>query len=109
MVDEAMTYLSDAVYESDLKRVTSVDSAWYEDGVELVVVDDGSKDDTARTAIELAGRWAKKLQARRAALDEKRNWPEVDMRVIKLERNRGKGGAVRHVSRSNGTAKRHFI
>lgn len=98
MVDEAMTYLSDAVFEPELKRGSGLDPSWYEDGVELVVVDDGSRDDTARIAIDLASRWEKKLQARRAATDEKRNWPEVDMRVIKLERNRGKGGAVRHVS-----------
>ncbi|KAG7527536.1 hypothetical protein FFLO_06840 [Filobasidium floriforme] len=96
MVDEAMAYLTDAVFEPELKRGSGLDPSWYEDGVELVVVDDGSRDDTARIAIDLASRWEKKLQARRAATDEKRNWPEVDMRVIKLERNRGKGGAVRH-------------
>jgi dolichyl-phosphate beta-glucosyltransferase len=98
MVDEALIYLSDAVYDPELKKGSGLNPTWYEDGVELVIVDDGSEDDTARIAIDLASGWEKKLQARRAISGEKRHWPPLDMRVIKLERNRGKGGAVRHVS-----------
>lgn len=45
---------------------------------EVIVVDDGSEDDTAEVAREALG-----------------NWPELDTRVIRYEKNRGKGFAVR--------------
>lgn len=47
---------------------------------EILIVDDGSSDGTADAALDLgAGRHA-----------------GVDIRVVRLERNRGKGGTVRH-------------
>ncbi|KAI0039573.1 glycosyltransferase family 2 protein [Auriscalpium vulgare] len=46
---------------------------------EIVIVDDGSADGTAEKALELAG-----------------EHPGVEIRVVKLEQNLGKGGAVRH-------------
>ena len=46
---------------------------------ELLIVDDGSKDDTAALALTLAAQN-----------------PTADIRVVQLEKNLGKGGAVRH-------------
>jgi dolichyl-phosphate beta-glucosyltransferase len=48
---------------------------------EILIVDDGSKDDTANYAVKLAYEF--KL-------------PPHQLRVIRFERNRGKGGAVTH-------------
>lgn len=46
---------------------------------EILIVDDGSKDDTSALALKLASQY-----------------PRSDIRVITLEKNLGKGGAVRH-------------
>jgi dolichyl-phosphate beta-glucosyltransferase len=46
---------------------------------EILIVDDGSSDDTTGKAIELA-----------------HQYPKWEIRVVKLEKNLGKGGAVRH-------------
>lgn len=47
---------------------------------EILIVDDGSSDATAKFALKLAAE----------------QYPKADIRVVQLERNRGKGGAVRH-------------
>jgi dolichyl-phosphate beta-glucosyltransferase len=47
---------------------------------EILIVDDGSSDGTAALALELAAECH----------------AGADIRVVQLERNRGKGGAVRH-------------
>jgi dolichyl-phosphate beta-glucosyltransferase len=47
---------------------------------EILIVDDGSSDATATFALKLAAE----------------QYPKADIRVVQLERNRGKGGAVRH-------------
>lgn len=49
---------------------------------EIIIVDDGSRDNT----IEVAMGFAKK-------------YPHVDIRILAMEKNRGKGGAVTQVIR----------
>ncbi|KAI8388732.1 nucleotide-diphospho-sugar transferase [Radiomyces spectabilis] len=44
---------------------------------EIIIVDDGSRDNTVETA-----------------LDFSKEWKQCDLRIISLEKNRGKGGAV---------------
>ncbi|KAJ7491941.1 glycosyltransferase family 2 protein [Mycena latifolia] len=46
---------------------------------EVLIVDDGSSDDTSAAALKLASKY-----------------PKCDIRVVTLEKNLGKGGAVRH-------------
>ena len=120
MVDEAMVYISDLMYGTDeaTRPAESKGSQglqtipkWLELGAELIIVDDGSRDDTAQVALALASRWDKSLQQRRNKLSalkaqndsisrrtESKVPPFLEMRIVKLEKNRGKGGAVRHVS-----------
>ena len=73
MLDESMEYFLDPAKDGMRKE-----------GVEVVVVDDGSGDGTSGTARELAGRWQGKSEG-------------VEVRVVTLRTNRGKGGAVQHV------------
>lgn len=67
MLNEAITYLRS---DSELKNL-----------FEILIVDDGSKDQTAEYAIELASEFKLKPKT---------------LKVIKFEKNRGKGGAVTH-------------
>ena len=46
---------------------------------ELIIVDDGSKDATVSLALSLAG-----------------TYPGSDIRIVRMDKNVGKGGAVRH-------------
>ena len=60
----------------------------YEHGQwEIVIVDDGSRDATSKVALEFANKWHK---------DHPEFAPPDAIRVVKLTKNRGKGGAVRH-------------
>jgi dolichyl-phosphate beta-glucosyltransferase len=111
MVDEAMGYISGLIHGTDEATSTANSKAsqgvqtiprWLELGAELIIVDDGSRDDTAQVALSLASRWDKAIQARingsPSGRTEMKDLPTLEMRVVKLEKNRGKGGAVRHVS-----------
>lgn len=46
---------------------------------EILIVDDGSSDDTSDASLKLAGKY-----------------PDCDIKIVTLEKNLGKGGAVRH-------------
>jgi len=61
--------------EATIKHLSSQSSRTYE----ILIVDDGSTDDTAHFALQLA-----------------HTYKASDIRVVKLEKNLGKGGAVRH-------------
>ncbi|KAJ9117311.1 hypothetical protein QFC20_000458 [Naganishia adeliensis] len=81
MIDEAMRYLLLPRQKTDDDEEFQ---AWYGRGVEILIVDDGSGDDTAHVGLELANKWEREARGR------------VEIRVVRLEGNRGKGGAVRH-------------
>jgi dolichyl-phosphate beta-glucosyltransferase len=83
MVDEAVEFLIGPAIEQAKFGKLQVRS----DVTELIVVDDGSTDGTSGKALELAKEWSVRDGAR-----------NVEIRVITLAKNRGKGGAVQHVS-----------
>jgi dolichyl-phosphate beta-glucosyltransferase len=57
---------------------------------EILIVDDGSADDTSNVALD----WAAEYQEAGA-------FDDGQVRICRLEKNRGKGGAVSHVSIQN--------
>jgi dolichyl-phosphate beta-glucosyltransferase len=87
MLAEAVSFLADAFPEKPLKgsRLNGSASKPLGKGWEIIIVDDGSKDDTAEVALE----WVKS----RIELGE---IGEDQIRVVVLQHNRGKGGAVTH-------------
>ncbi len=97
MVDEAMDYFSKIVLGSHQQNANADDLLLqrYSKGIELVIVDDGSTDGTTQIAVAIAQKWDKKLREFGKA---SASIVPIEIRVITLERNHGKGGAVRHVS-----------
>ncbi|KDQ26520.1 glycosyltransferase family 2 protein [Pleurotus ostreatus PC15] len=67
-----------SMLSTTIDHLTSV-SAESKRTYEILVVDDGSSDDTTALSLTLAGQY-----------------PKSDIRVVTLEKNLGKGGAVRH-------------
>lgn len=57
---------------------------------EIIVVDDGSRDDTLQTAVDFA-----------------QSHTNADIRILALEKNRGKGGAVTQVRKRERGYKGH--
>lgn len=70
----------------------SLGRRWKRGSYEVVIVDDGSKDKTVTVALEIAREHAERVRRAGGAQGE------GEIRVVKLGKNRGKGGAVRHVS-----------
>lgn len=58
---------------------------------EVLIIDDGSSDQTVRIALQLSIQHAARTH----------HHPDSQIRVISLGKNRGKGGAVRHVSKAS--------
>ena len=96
MIDEAMEYFGtprssfDTPQSASGGRDKGKGREVFKDGVEILVVNDGSTDKTTRTAQTLAQKWSNRPRS-----------GDVDIRVLTLTRNRGKGGAVQHVSGSS--------
>jgi dolichyl-phosphate beta-glucosyltransferase len=93
MLDETMEYLLSPPSPPSLSGFSAkaVEKARrvLGEGVEVIIVDDGSTDGTDGKARELA-----------QSCDE-RAGGRVDVRVVRLVKNRGKGGAVQHVSEAS--------
>ena len=77
MLDEAHEYLD--------QRAAKQASFAYE----IIVVDDGSKDGTSKVALDIARNRAKAMKPA--------DWARKELRVLTLEKNRKKGGAVTQV------------
>ncbi|KAI8458233.1 nucleotide-diphospho-sugar transferase [Phakopsora pachyrhizi] len=75
-------HLSDGARPSD-RSGRSIRPGSYE----VLIVDDGSKDQTSRVALELA------IDHSKRAVDPEN---QAEIRLIRLGKNRGKGGAVKH-------------
>lgn len=73
MMEETLQFL-----ESKTSNKSGAGDSWSKEGYEIIVVDDGSRDCTSKVAMMYVEKYG----------DDK-------VRLLKLEKNRGKGGAVR--------------
>ena len=99
MLGELHTWLtaSERTREQAFGAVGEEISGW-----EVLVVDDGSSDGTEEAALKVGREW------------EKGPWGKGrigkgELRVVKLGKNQGKGGAVRHVSFVEGKGGREEV
>lgn len=109
MLEEAVEYLEEQYGYKDTKNRSSGNGSLQASGQrgdprrgwEIIIVSDGSKDKTVETALE----FARTHQLNRPAPTPKGPWNKNmkptnispgTIRVVQLEQNRGKGGAVTH-------------
>lgn len=81
MLRDTVQYLENRAVDDEVPA--GVETGSYE----VLIVDDGSKDGTAAVVLELAKELKSEFGAKRGSI-----------KVVTLVRNRGKGGATRHVS-----------
>lgn len=87
MLTECIEYLENRSISNEAQDESRILPKGVERGsYEVLIVDDGSKDDTSKVALELAKKLYDRFGGKRG-----------EVKVASLRKNRGKGGATKHV------------